>query len=251
MIRGSLADTSIFADEGGKVGEAEEKQIPRIVEPRNPHTMAAALDPDPAGRRRWERKMVIREITKRGRLSKKQLLKQQERILISKSHNWGTSVKKLLPLAKQISGKTIEEAIIQMRFSKKKSAKVVKAHLEHAKNEAIVKRGMGLGLKKGETFKPMTIMTNDGKRVKVTDPTTIYVEQAWCGAARYGTTPDHRARGNIYIMKNRTSHIAVVLREEKTRIRLHEERLKKEQNKKVWVQLPNRPITAQRQYYSW
>jgi hypothetical protein len=41
------------------------------------------------------------------------------------------------------------------------------------------------------------------------------------------------------------------LKEEATRIRLHNEREEKEKNKKVWVQLPNRPITAQRQYYSW
>jgi len=45
--------------------------------------------------------------------------------------------------------------------------------------------------------------------------------------------------------------LSVVLKEEATRIRLHEEREKKTQNRKVWVQLPNRPVTAQRQYYSW
>ena len=42
-----------------------------------------------------------------------------------------------------------------------------------------------------------------------------------------------------------------MLKEEKTRIRLHAEREQKAKDKKVWVQLPNRPITAQRQYYSW
>jgi hypothetical protein len=45
--------------------------------------------------------------------------------------------------------------------------------------------------------------------------------------------------------------LSVVLKEEAARIRLHEEREMKEKNKAVWVQLPNRPITAQRQYYSW
>lgn len=45
--------------------------------------------------------------------------------------------------------------------------------------------------------------------------------------------------------------ITVVLKEEKTRIRLYEEREEKLRNRKVWTQLPNRPITAQRQYYSW
>ena len=42
-----------------------------------------------------------------------------------------------------------------------------------------------------------------------------------------------------------------MLKEEKTRVRQHEERQQKLAKRKVWTQLPNRPITAQRQYYSW
>lgn len=45
--------------------------------------------------------------------------------------------------------------------------------------------------------------------------------------------------------------IAVILKEEATRLRMHAEKEEKFKNRKVWVQLPNRPITAQRQYYSW
>ncbi len=155
--------------------------------------------------------MVIRDIRKRGRLTRAQRLKREERVLISKSHNFRTSVKKLVPLAKQITGKTVDEAIIQMRFSKKKNAAEVKKQLEQAKNEAIVSRGMGLGLqkglglKKGETFRPILIQGKRGKRIKVSDPTTIYVEQAWCGKGLHGKSPDYRARGQTFIMKNRTS----------------------------------------------
>lgn len=148
--------------------------------------------------------MVIKEIHKRGRLTRTQQLKREERVLLSKSHALKTSVKKLMPLARQIAGKTVEEAIIQMRFSKKLVAKDVKEHLEHAKNEAIVRRGMGLGLK-DQSFTPLQIQTKDGKRVKVQDPTTLYVDQAWCGRDFFGSTPDHRARGNIFMMKNRTT----------------------------------------------
>lgn len=171
---------------------------------RNPDSMSAALDPDPRSRKRWERKMVIREIHRRGRLSKAQLLKKQERELVSKSHDFKTSVKKLVPLAKQITGKTVEEAIVQMRFSKKKVAKDVKEHLEHAKNEAIVKRGMGLGLD-GKPFAPVKIQTRDGKRITVDNPTRLYVEQAWCGKGLFGTAYDYRARGRLNIMKLRTT----------------------------------------------
>ncbi|KAH6713209.1 ribosomal protein L22/L17 [Leptodontidium sp. MPI-SDFR-AT-0119] len=251
--RGGLSSSSIFEDEelaGTKPDDATEQKVQKLP-PRNPLMMAAALDPDPQSRLRWERKMVIRDIHKRGRLTKTQQLKREERVLLSKSHDFKASVKKLVPLAKQIAGKTVEEAIVQMRFSKKKVAKDVKEHLEQARNEAIVRRGMGLGLGANPTFQPRQIQTKDGKRVQVVDPTTLYVDQAWCGKGLYGKTPDHRARGQIYLMKNRTTSLSVILKEEKTRIRLHEEREKKEQNRKVWVQLPNRPITAQRQYYSW
>ena len=148
--------------------------------------------------------MVIKQVQKRGRLTKTQKLKQQERELLSKSHDFKTSVKKLNPLARQIAGKTVDEAIIQMRFSKKKAARDVLEHLEHAKNEAIVKRGMGLGLGK-KLEHPVKLQTKDGKRVKVEDPTTIYVDQAWVGRGLYGTTPDHRARGQIFMMKNPTT----------------------------------------------
>ncbi|OBT61981.1 hypothetical protein VE03_08646 [Pseudogymnoascus sp. 23342-1-I1] len=245
--RGSLSSSSIFEDEAvaGPVPTATSPAAPL----RNPRHMAAALDPDPSSRERWERKMVIREITARGRLSKAETLKRSERISHSKSHNYQTSVKKLGPLARQITGKPLEEAIVQMRFSKKKAAQGVREHLVHARNEAIVRRGMGLGKEDG--FRAVQIQTKDGKRMKIDDPSRLYIEQAWVGKGDYGITPDHRARGQINMMKNPTTHIHVVLREEKTRIRESQERDAKIAARKTWVQLPNRKITSQRQFYSW
>jgi ribosomal protein L22 len=205
LVRGSLSSSSLFEQEaivGSKPAATDAKGSEAI---RNPVVMAAALDPDPSARQRWQRKMVIREIHKRGRLTRTQFIKRQERELKSASHNIKTSVKKLGPLARQIAGKTVEEAIVQMRFSKKKAAKEVKDHLEHARNEAIIKRGMGLGAKDGASINPIMIKTKDGKRVTVTDPTTLYIEQAWVGKGDYGRTPDHRARGQINIMKNPTT----------------------------------------------
>lgn len=206
-MRGDLASSSIFEDES----VAGPKGTPRTaaaapVAARNPHIMAAALDPDPGCRMRWERKMVIREIQARGRVSKAEEIRKSERVLVSKSHNFMTSVKKLGPLARQIAGKTVEEAIVQMRFSKKKAARDVREHLEHARNEAIVKRGMGLGGVKNEgKFQPVRIRTKEGKRMKIEDPTNMYVEQAWVGKGDFGVSPDHRARGQIYLMQNPTT----------------------------------------------
>ena len=45
--------------------------------------------------------------------------------------------------------------------------------------------------------------------------------------------------------------ISILLKEEKTRIRLAKEREEKRLRKKVWVQLPDRPVTVQRQYCLW
>lgn len=45
--------------------------------------------------------------------------------------------------------------------------------------------------------------------------------------------------------------ISVVLKEEATRIRQERDREEKRQRRKVWVPLPDRPITAQRQYPLW
>ena len=208
LVRGDLASSSIFEDEkiaGPKPASLQSEKKDKSISVRDPAIMAAALDPDPTSRVRWERKMVIREIHKRGRLSRTQLIKRQERELLSKSHNIKTSVKKLGPLARQIAGKSVEEAIVQMRFSKKKAAIEVRKHLEHARNEAIVRRGMGLGVLEGRKTSPTVIKRKDGKRIKVDDPTALYVDQAWVGKGDYGITPDHRARGQINLMHNPTT----------------------------------------------
>ena len=148
-----------------------------------------------------------------------------ERFSVSKSELFKTSVKKLGPLARQIAGKPIEEAIVQMRFSKKKAAAEVKKHLEYARDEAIVRRGMGLGMVKlqeagegegegegGEEnrevqalMKPIVFHDKKGKRRTVTDTTSIYVDQAWVGRGKYGQEPDYRAKGRLYILRPPTT----------------------------------------------
>jgi hypothetical protein len=42
-----------------------------------------------------------------------------------------------------------------------------------------------------------------------------------------------------------------LLKEEKTRMRISDEIKKKRENRKLWVALPDRPVTAQRQYCLW
>lgn len=205
LTRGDLAPSSIFESD-----EADPKPLhtpsptpttPSTQRARDPANMAAALDPDPDARKRWQRKMVIRDIRGRHRLSKTEKIMRTERQSVSKSHMLKTSVKKLGPLARQIAGKPIEAAIVQMRFSKKLAAREVKLHLEHARNEAIVRRGMGLGEVEGTRGEgKVHIELKNGKKKIVHDRTGIYVDQAWVGRGKYGREPDYRARGQINVM---------------------------------------------------
>ncbi|KAL4895482.1 ribosomal protein L22/L17 [Aspergillus ambiguus] len=228
------------------------------VEKRNRVNMQTVLDPRPEARTRWERKMVVRDVRRRGRLTRTEQILRSERESLSKSHWFKTSVKKLGPLARQIAGKNIDEAMLQMRFSKKKAAKDVLEHLQHAKNVAIVRSGMGLGAAvAGEAPQkqpPITVTLKSGERKTISDPSAIYIAQAWVNRGPYGVDYDHRARGQINLLRPPYTGLSVLLKEEKTRIREWRDRDAAEQRKRksnLWTQLPDRKISAQNQYYSW
>ena len=247
---GALAANSIFNDLSAKPSPQRAVKGSALGLPI-PATRSLKLDPKPHRRRRWERKMVIRQVMRRGRLTKAQILKRTERAYVSKSDWLKTSIKKLSPLANQIMGKSVEEAIIQMRFSKKKNAIRVREHLEAARDEAIVHRGMGLGKAEGRTGNRTVIRTKKGRRLDVKDRTSIYVDQAWVNRGPYGQDRNSRARGRVDKLRLPQTSITVLLKEEATRIREHYDRKEKENNKKLWVPLPDRPIIEQRPYYSW
>jgi len=242
---------------------------------RDPRTTLSITDPNPNARERFERKKVIQMVRKGGRLTKEEFVKRTEREHLTKSHNLKTSVKKLGALARQIQGKRIEDAISQMRFSKKKVAAEVLKQLEFARDEAVVMRGMGLGGLDGEAGsespvevsgtmdlvaqtkrkeKAVEVQLKDGKRHLVEDRSEIYIDQAWVGRGPYGTLPDYRARGRVFIMRTPWTSISLLLKEESTRVREFEEREAKRRRQKldnVWVHLPDRPIQTKQQWYSW
>ncbi|KAF2099516.1 ribosomal protein L22 [Rhizodiscina lignyota] len=243
LAKGSVFDTDAAAQADSQLDKTDQKD-------RNARAMAMALDPDPEGRQLWERKMVMREIRRRGRLTKVQILKRTERESLSKSPFFKTSLKKLGALARQIAGKTVDEALVQMRFSKKKAAQHVRAHLEYARDVAMVRRGMGLGQKEEEGG-PAEIQLKDGKRHKVPDKTKIYVDQAWVGRGEYVPELEFRARGRVNVLMKPYTSISVLLKEEATRVRQSEERKEKEDKRKPWLQLPDRNVSAQHQYPLW
>lgn len=286
-VPGDLGASSIFEDDRraqvqaarDAAAEEDEGKIETAGQKRDPRNMLRVLDPDPNARERWERKKVIQMVKRGGRLSKVQFIKRTEREHLSKSHNMKTSVKKLGMLARQIAGKNIDDAITQMRFSKKKVAQEVKKQLQFAKDEATVMRGMGLGsvqladdasnlnetsvavsgtttpdAEQNPTDQAVDIQLKSGQRHRVTDRTKMYIDQAWVGRGPYGQLPDYRAKGRVFVMRTPFTSISLLLKEEKTRVREYEEREAKRRRQrlgKVWVPLPDRPIPNQRQWYSW
>ena len=177
---------------------------PSTFKDRDPRVMAAALNPQPRARQRWLRKMVIRNIRGRGRLNKTEKILRTERFHLSKSPLIKASVKKLYPLARQIAGKPLTEAMVQMRFSKKKAARDVLRHLEIARDQAVVAKGMGLGAvgeekAEGEE-KAVVIEDKKGKKRVVKDLSQMYIDEAWVGRGKYSFDVDCRARGAGYKM---------------------------------------------------
>jgi ribosomal protein L22 len=218
QLRGGRVESeSIFSDElaeSDKQAKAKadaERESPAAGGGlnRDKDVLARAVDPDPLSRVRWQRKMVIRHVTKStdpfSREPRSARIRRTEKELREKSPWLATSVKKLVHLSRQIAGKSVDEALVQMRFSKKKMAKEVAYQLELARDRAIVERGMGLGgaaaAKGGEEAGSKVvekIQTKDGKHIEVADPTKLYVAQSWVerGPLR-GVRKSPRARGRI------------------------------------------------------
>jgi len=186
--------------------------------------ISRATDPDPRSRVRWERKMVIRAV-RRGTNPfsvepRKERIARTERTLTSRSPWLPTSTKKLVHLARQIQGKTVDDALVQMRYSKKKMAQEVGVQLREAHDTAVVERGMGLNLGLDNQVDekalamakaPIKIQTKDKKFIQVDNPTRMYVAEAWVnrGPLR-GQRPSYRARGRVQLLdKPSTSEFSI------------------------------------------
>ncbi len=269
---GGLSANSVFAEEEEEdvLEQAEGKEKDDLAD-RNFTHMARVLNPRPNARARWQRQMVIRHIRRGGRLTTEMKIARTERKHLAKSHFFKTSMKKLAPLARQIAGKSVDEAILQMRFSKKKVAQEVREHLTQARNEAIVLKGMGVKLDSNlEAVLPTGPMildpsitppgtdqnpTKTRKRGLHANETDIYIAEAWTNPGPYGREPEYRARGRVNILRPPHTGLSVVLKEEKTRTREKAEKdvkaIKKRLGKSSWTQLPDRRVSNQSQYVLW
>jgi ribosomal protein L22 len=161
-VRGSLGESTILGPEDAEA-------------PKTSHEIdltANRILRDPARKDwGWLKKVSARDIRRRGRLTRQERIAQTEREHIAASHFFKTSVKKLAPLARQIAGKSVDDAITQMRFSPKKAARDVLGHLYLVRNEAVVRKGM--------------------------KPEEMYIAQAWVGRGPFERELSHRARGRI------------------------------------------------------
>lgn len=171
------------------------------LEKRNAVELLTVYEPDTIARENFERGKIIEHVRNDWKINKEAHLKRTERSCTIPSLDFKTSVKKLGSLARQLKGKTVEEAILQMRFSKKRSAIEVMKHLEHARNAAIVHWGMGLGKAEDRTGQPVKIRLKDGSLKKVEDRTEIYIDQAWVGRRKYELEPEFRARGRTNVLR--------------------------------------------------
>jgi len=229
LRRGELSSSSIFdKEESGKAPETleevqkEASSILKTGTTRVARLKASGLHPNEDS---FMRKYRMRQVRKRGRLTRGEIIARSEKVHLAKSHNFKTSLKKLGPLARQIAGKPLQHAITQMRFSPKKAAKDILEQLKQIKNEAVLTKNF--------------------------DPEQTYISQAWVGRGEPEKDILYRARSRIDIIEKPYTHIGIILKENKTLDRLAREKEEKKLRKKVLMQLPNRPIYGQHQYYTW
>lgn len=205
--------SSIFEDEVASTKESEElvpgkkeRQQQQVIRPQH---LATTLDPDPRSRLRWERKVVMRMVKRGGKETRPEIIRRTEREMRYQSPFMPTSVKKLVHLARQVAGKNVEDALVQMRYSKKKMAREVEHHLGLARDRAVVEHGMGLGKVNGEAplEKPRKIQDKEGNWMTVSDPSRMYIAQAWVGRGPWrGQRLVHLGRGRKGVhMKPSTS----------------------------------------------
>ncbi|TLD14548.1 hypothetical protein PspLS_11146 [Pyricularia sp. CBS 133598] len=244
------------AGSGTESGGATHKPgtIPGMI--RTHEAMCRSTTPDPRGNMRFTRKMLTRYVGRaldpEGRETKAERLARTERTLTYRGPVWRLPPKKHVKLARQIAGRTVDDAMIQMRFSKKKFARDIGITLDAARDEAAAVAGMGLKEPAGEKSKAEKIQLKNGQWVTITDPNKLYIEQAWVNNGRkvFAGLEYPARRGHIPKWSIPTN-LNLVLKEQRTLVRQYKERKAKEDARKPWVHLPNRPVTTQRQHYSW
>ncbi|KAI8376802.1 ribosomal protein L22/L17 [Blakeslea trispora] len=143
------------------------------------------------------------------------------------SANFKTSPRKLNMLARQIRNLPVDEAIRQMEFSDKRSAKKILHNLAFAKKNAADQKGMK----------------------------DMVVSQAWVGKGKYIRRINFHGRGQFGLMHKKEAHIKFILKEAPAKNTDKTDRRNIrgwKENKKTWTPLDEtKPIYNPKPFYNW
>ncbi|ERF73274.1 hypothetical protein EPUS_03106 [Endocarpon pusillum Z07020] len=294
LEQGSLADNSLFADPlqhqragapagptalGGQDGLGYD---PAALELRNPSHLEAAINPKPRRRALWQRRMVIRNVRQRGRLTKTIKIARSERSCLSRS---------LIEIDAYSYAEIHPPDALLQEESRPRSARApprsqTRSH-RHPRHGTRPPRTRNLWSpapqpspapttttlppsvsptttsttiiqthtpptpSKPATLPGTSIPSNPAHR----SPTDIYISQAWINRGPYRQKPDYRAFGRVFIMRPPHTGLSVLLKEEKTRAREKADReikrIRQRMGRSMWTQLPDRKISRQGQYLLW
>ncbi|KAI9304111.1 ribosomal protein L22/L17 [Cunninghamella echinulata] len=143
--------------------------------------------------------------------------------------NFKTSPRKLNMIARQLRNLTVDEAIKQLEYSPKRSAKKILHNLAFARKNA-----------------------KDQK-----DMENIIIAQAWVGKGRYIRRINPHGRGQFGILHHKQAHMKFILKEADTSSPSNDKSAKRnvrgwKESKKVWTPLvENKPIYNPKPFYNW
>ncbi|ORZ14662.1 ribosomal protein L22/L17 [Absidia repens] len=143
------------------------------------------------------------------------------------SANFKTSPQKLNMIARQIRNLPVDEAIRQLQYSPKRSAKKILHNLAFAKKNAQEQKDMK----------------------------QLVVAQAWVGKGRFIRRVNPHGRGQFGLMQHKEAHMKFILKEASTTSDQKSNRRNVrgwKESKKVWTPLvENKPIYNPKPFYNW
>ncbi|KAI8086299.1 ribosomal protein L22/L17 [Halteromyces radiatus] len=158
----------------------------------------------------------------------------EEKQVAEKQYNWSsanfkTSPRKLNMIARQLRNLPVDEAIRQLEYSPKRSAKKILHNLAFAKKNA-----------------------QEQKNMK-----NLVVAQAWVGKGRYIRRVNPHGRGQFGLMHHKEAHMKFILKEADSLVKDQEKTGRRnirgwKDTKKVWTPLvENKPIYNPKPFYNW
>ncbi|CDO93650.1 unnamed protein product [Kluyveromyces dobzhanskii CBS 2104] len=215
-----------LAEAKKKITAANDTQLQKYIEEQNPVIKSLPEFLLPRAKREFYESQVklnggffdktVRPKDRSLRLTNEELEVLEPSVYI-KSYRVKSSMKKVTQLLRLLNGLDAKKALTQCHFSDKKVAREVAELLE---------RGIADGSKLGLA------------------PNDLYISQIWTGSdGQWQKRVEWKGRGRRGIIEHPYVHIKCILKTKSvTKRRLEHEAKLKEQKKKPWVQLADKPI---------